>query len=246
MSKSTLKWLYLTVPVGIGVTSVAVAMGLWFYPAADIVAADPTPAPERITRSDAAGLGEPQASLSTSSLPVYRLPDFSLTGRVSRREPAPPAWDPRVAAGPFPTIEGRPGSVARSSVRNPGVTIRSATVARKHERVVARKEPETLPQVVATAPVTDTLASELRDRRREVERCADRNMIVGAKAPTSTGKIAVRWVVRPDGSADQVQVQENTVVDKKLSKCVVNTVNSWRFTPRTAGEAHLQSTFVFL
>jgi hypothetical protein len=100
--------------------------------------------------------------------------------------------------------------------------------------------------VVATAPVTDTLASELRDRRREVERCADRNMIVGAKAPTSTGKIAVRWVVRPDGSADQVQVQENTVVDKKLSKCVVNTVNSWRFTPRTAGEAHLQSTFVFL
>lgn len=241
MSKSTLKWLYLTVPVGIGVTSVALAMGLWFHPAADIAATDEAPISEGITHSDAAGLSEPQASM-----PIYRLPDFTLTGRLPRHEQAAPAWDPRITASPFPTIEGRPGPVARSSLRNPGVTIRGATVARKHERVVSRKEPEALPQVVATAPMTDTLASELRDRRREVERCADRNMIVGAKAPTSTGKIAVRWVVRPDGSADQVQVQENTVVDKKLSKCVVNTVNSWRFTPRTAGEAHLQSTFVFL
>ena len=250
MSNSTRKWLFLGVPLALGGlgTSVAVAMGFWFHPAADIATAETTRAAvvAGITRSDDAGLAEQVEPPDAN--PVYRLPDFTLTARYPRSELAPPAWDPSVAgARPFPRVEERPGAVARSSVRNPGVAIHGTTSApRKHERLVPRKAPEVLPQVVTTAPLPDTLASELRDHRREVERCADRNMIVGGKAPTSTGKIAVRWVVRPDGKSDQVQVDENTVVDKKLSKCVVNTVNSWRFSPRTEGDAHLRSTFVFL
>ena len=100
--------------------------------------------------------------------------------------------------------------------------------------------------MVVPAPMTSTLASELRDHRREIDRCAGRGMVVGGAVPPPTGKIAVRWVVRSDGSSDQVQVEENTLDDKKLSKCVVNAVNRWRFSPQAEGDAHLQSTFVFL
>jgi hypothetical protein len=252
MSKSTRKVLYLSVPLAlVGLGSVAVAMGFWLHPAAKIVAAEETSptVTSGIPRSDDA-VSVPQEEAAPDEVPSYtlRLPDFSLTGRYSRPEPMPPAWDPRLGlARPFPRIQERPGAVAGSRVRNPGVAIRGTTAApRKRERQVAQKAPETMPQVMTTAPLPSTLASELKDHQREVERCADRNMVVGGKAPTSTGKIAVRWVVRSDGSSDQVQVDENTVIDKKLSKCVVNTVNRWRFTPRNEGEAHLKSTFVFL
>ena len=245
MSKSTSKWLWLGVPVGVvAVGSVAVAMGFWIHPAADHAATDRarSATEDTITRSDAAALIEPM-----QPAPFYRLPDFALIGRYSHGLSPAPAWDPSAVAGPFPRIEDRPGPVARSSLRNPGVTIRGTTLARKRERVVPTKtSPSTLPQVVATAPLPNTLASELKDRRRDIDRCAGKQMVVGGAMAPPTGKIAVRWVVRADGSSSQVQVQENTVDDKKLSKCVLNTVHHWRFSPPTEGDAHVQSTFVFL
>ena len=251
MSKSTRKVLYLSVPLAlVGLGSVAVAMGYWFHPAANVVAAEETrpTVTNGISRSDDAVLdAQEEATPDQVAGLTLRLPDFTLTGHYTRPEPMPPAWDPRLGlARPFPSIEERSGTVAGSRLRNPGVAIRGTTsAARKRERQVAQQAPETIPQVLTVA-VTSTLSSELRDRQRDVERCADRNTVVGGKAATSTGKIAVRWVVRSDGSSDQVQVDENTVIDKKLSKCVVNAVNRWRFSPRTEGDAHLKSTFVFL
>ena len=79
MSKSTSKWLWLGVPVGIvAVGSVAVAMGFWIHPTADHAATDRTHSAneDTITRSDAESLIEPM-----QPAPLYRLPDFALIGR---------------------------------------------------------------------------------------------------------------------------------------------------------------------
>jgi Gram-negative bacterial TonB protein C-terminal len=61
------------------------------------------------------------------------------------------------------------------------------------------------------------------------------------------GKVAVRWVVDPDGSVSKAEVkQASPGFSEKLSGCVTTAVLTWRFPkPRGGGVALVTYPFIF-
>jgi hypothetical protein len=154
-------------------------------------------------------------------------------------------WDMTASsnASPLRLSDGL-GRWASVGLRDPGVRIAKAETAGSVERRVRRlsPSPEPPPGLLSGA----RLALESRAGRREIDRCAGRDLVPGGSVRPAAGKLVLRWVVRSDGSLGDLKVQEDSLHDARLSKCVVNAVRRWKFTPPTGGDAAVQSTFMFL
>lgn len=59
-----------------------------------------------------------------------------------------------------------------------------------------------------------------------------------AAAPGLRGRVAIRWTIRPDGTASDAEVDagSTTLQDAELHACMKTRLESWRFPPSGDGE----------
>ena len=195
---------------------------------------------------------QPPGAVSESTyvrLPALMLlPEVTIQGRFPQSTPSYP-WMSNYAAAPFPRESNVVGRLASARVQNPGVRIGRAYAEKRVEkpvRHVARPQAVVAAEAIPVAAPVVSMDSEINGRRREISECASRGQAPGSRSEPPSGKIALRWVVRADGSSGDVQVKENTVIDGKVSRCVLDTVRRWKFSAPPAGDAPTESTFVFL
>ncbi len=156
-------------------------------------------------------------------------------------------WDMRSRAGKFPQrMSGDFGHLANIALRKPGVRIARASTGERAERTVRLSgQPSTElppPGLLGGA----RLAAEMKGHRRQVDRCAGKGLVPGGTVSPPAGKLSLSWVVGSDGSSGDLKVLANTLDDASLSKCILDAVGRWKFTPPTDGVAPVQSTFMFL
>jgi hypothetical protein len=138
--------------------------------------------------------------------------------------------------------EGR-GRVGRMRPRDASGHIRPASPHKVEEtpaaEVVREQQPARAQGVLDPGSLEDTI----QRHRSEIRACGEPTPTRGGRR--AHGKLALRWIVRPDGRADNVEIRENTVDDPRLTRCVVNSLERWQFDAPEGGPARVSSTFVF-
>ncbi len=154
-------------------------------------------------------------------------------------------WDMRSRSMGSPkTLSNGSGRLAKSGLRKSGVAIASGSTGTGAERLVSPGVPssESPPAGLVGGA---RLAAEIKAHKRGVDRCAGKGLVPGGSVSAPAGKLSLSWVIRSDGSSSNLAVLQNTLGDSRLSKCVVDAVSRWRFTPPSA-DTSIQSTFMFL
>lgn len=158
--------------------------------------------------------------------------------------------DRSVPATAFLTEPFHSGVLGQSLVRNSGLRIdEPPNLNQKRERRATRLIRRPLLRE-RMAPESDNRARgqvvEKRERQRAIDRCAGKGVTIRGSATAPSGKLALRWIIRTDGSPNNLEIREDTLRDLKLSRCILNAVRMWRFSPPARGEESAQSTFIFL
>jgi TonB family protein len=138
---------------------------------------------------------------------------------------------------------GRLGRLRPADVRG---RIRPAATDRIDEPPVPQIARSTAPVPAAEGVLeASKLERTIKLHRAEIQACASDpdGARYGGKPK---GKVALRWIVRPDGAARNVEIAESSVGDPRVSRCVAEAVGRWRFARPEGGAAAVTSTFVFL
>jgi hypothetical protein len=86
-----------------------------------------------------------------------------------------------------------------------------------------------------------TVARSVRDHAPAVKGCYD--AAIGKKhAPT--GKLTMAWTINAAGKVEAVRVEKDDIRDARLTSCLRNTIEGWRFTP-PAEPVEVSFPFVF-
>jgi len=86
-----------------------------------------------------------------------------------------------------------------------------------------------------------TVARSVRDHAPAVRGCYD--AAIGKKhAPT--GKLIMAWTINAAGKVEAVRVEKDDIRDARLTSCLRNTIEGWRFTP-PAEPVEVSFPFVF-
>jgi TonB family protein len=86
------------------------------------------------------------------------------------------------------------------------------------------------------------IRSVIAAHRDEIRTCYERAL---EHVPQLWGKVTVRFVINPDGSATAPSTVESTVGNRELEQCIFRKLVTWRF-PRTANGIPVVVTYPFL
>jgi TonB family protein len=87
----------------------------------------------------------------------------------------------------------------------------------------------------------DEVRQVIRANAHEVRACYERHAM---KQKSSTGRVRLDLVVRPDGKVDTVQVDAEGVRGTRFSRCVEQRARSWQF-PESTGSTEVEYPFLF-
>lgn len=76
----------------------------------------------------------------------------------------------------------------------------------------------------------------------QVRFCYEQQLI---ELPTLSGKVAVKFVIAPDGSVSSAQAVENTSGNLAFQNCIAARVRTWRF-PKPKGNGSVIVTYPFV
>jgi hypothetical protein len=93
------------------------------------------------------------------------------------------------------------------------------------------------------SPYVQDIQSTIKDHRKDVESCYDSYLKV---KPNAQGKMMLKWTIRSDGFAKNIQVANNTFGDETVFSCMANGIKTWKFpTPPKDQEADVSYPFLF-
>ncbi len=88
----------------------------------------------------------------------------------------------------------------------------------------------------------DVIMKVIQANQRQIRVCYE---IALQEKPALAGKVAVAWVIGPDGSVPLVNVTEDTMGDPRVGECVVARIRRWVF-PKPEGGGIVNVTFPWL
>jgi len=66
----------------------------------------------------------------------------------------------------------------------------------------------------------------VRQRKMAIQSCYEKEL---KRNPTLRGRIVVRFVISPQGRAQDIEIEENTVGSEAVAGCIRNVVRAWTF-----------------
>ena len=125
---------------------------------------------------------------------------------------------------------GRCGSVPRIGYTRCGGVIRDDVMIRPciHHEVMGSLARETVRRVISR-------------HRHEIRFCYERRL---ASRPGLSGRIALRWVIAPEGRVHSAAIEQSELGDPETERCVEQAVRRWSY-PRSDGVTAVQYAFVF-
>ena len=83
----------------------------------------------------------------------------------------------------------------------------------------------------------------VRQHMGELRACYEKEL---AKVKGLHGRIAVVWLISPQGAVTKALVKETTMKNKNVENCIVNSIKFWRFpAPKGGGMVQIEYPFVF-
>ena len=87
------------------------------------------------------------------------------------------------------------------------------------------------------------VSAVIRSHLNEIRHCYEQLL---QRAPSSAGKVQVKFTVAPSGRVSAASVANSTISDAQLQGCIVGKVRSWSFpVPRGGQPVHVDYPFVF-
>jgi TonB family protein len=86
------------------------------------------------------------------------------------------------------------------------------------------------------------LARVIRQGMAAIRACYERAL---KRDPRLAGKLVLRFTITPAGTVSAVDLDEDTLRDPELARCLRETFLRWRFPAPTGGPAEISYPFVF-
>jgi hypothetical protein len=84
--------------------------------------------------------------------------------------------------------------------------------------------------------------TKVRTRLGEIKACYEQAL---QRNPTLSGRLVIRWTITETGAASEVGIEENTLGDGEVARCIVAHVASWAFPAPSAGPVEVSFPFYF-
>lgn len=193
----------------------------------------PTEVPDLTVPPPVAAKVPPGRSRSTTATPSD---DSRPRGREADGDGLDDDLDPADAVeGPFS------GSVVGGTI-GPGAPVRTPSVPPSHGAPArADSGRESRGRATVTASLGPDFMQVVRQHQTKLKACVDRHHL---EFPGWTGKLVVRWTIRPDGTVKNVVVTSAELLDTPIAACVVQAIQGWKF-PAGAAEATVTVPFTF-
>jgi TonB family protein len=150
------------------------------------------------------------------------------------------ASDDRLAG--LPQGAGAAGRIAEVRDLRPGGGIAAPVdVGPRHERSV--------PKVSAERPLIEDgkanpteVARVIRQGLAAIRGCYERGL---KRDPRLAGKLILRFTVTPAGTVTHIEIEDDSLGDEEVARCLRALVARWRFPPPQGGPAEIAFPFVF-
>jgi TonB family protein len=105
------------------------------------------------------------------------------------------------------------------------------------------------PQVADATPEVDSsevspkdLARFIQRMKASIQRCYEKEL---KRDPSLKGRVLVRFNLKPDGRAGNVEVEESTLRSDGVSSCIITTIRGWKFPFQPSDEVPVSYPFIF-
>ncbi|RKH50906.1 AgmX/PglI C-terminal domain-containing protein [Corallococcus aberystwythensis] len=112
-----------------------------------------------------------------------------------------------------------------------------------------RKQVVKVPQVADAVPEVDSsevspkdLARFIQRMKASIQRCYEKEL---KRDPTLKGRVMVRFNLKPDGRAGNVEVDESTLRSEGVSSCIITTIRGWKFPFQPSDDVPVSYPFIF-
>ncbi|NOK15664.1 AgmX/PglI C-terminal domain-containing protein [Corallococcus carmarthensis] len=106
-----------------------------------------------------------------------------------------------------------------------------------------------VPQVADAVPEVDSsevspkdLARFIQRMKASIQRCYEKEL---KRDPTLKGRVMVRFNLKPDGRAGNVEVDESTLRSEGVSSCIITTIRGWKFPFQPSDDVPVSYPFIF-
>ncbi|GMU08783.1 AgmX/PglI C-terminal domain-containing protein [Corallococcus caeni] len=112
-----------------------------------------------------------------------------------------------------------------------------------------QKQAVKVPQVADAVPEVDSsevspkdLARFIQRMKASIQRCYEKEL---KRDPTLKGRVMVRFNLKPDGRAGNVEVDESTLRSEGVSSCIITTIRGWKFPFQPSDDVPVSYPFIF-
>ncbi|WP_404364268.1 TonB family protein [Corallococcus coralloides] len=112
-----------------------------------------------------------------------------------------------------------------------------------------QKQAVKVPQVADSVPEVDSsevspkeLARFIQRMKASIQRCYEKEL---KRDPTLKGRVMVRFNLKPDGRAGNVEVEESTLRSEGVSSCIITTIRAWKFPFQPSDDVPVSYPFIF-
>ena len=117
-------------------------------------------------------------------------------------------------------------AVVRGQIRDEGGATRRGRL-RTRSQILVRPDSDELVDGTFDCAFDPAIVTRfIRDHIRAVQTCYETEL---ARDPTLSGRLLLRFTIRPDGHVEQVTVPESTLGSENVAGCMRRLVDSWRF-----------------
>ncbi|MCK5690354.1 AgmX/PglI C-terminal domain-containing protein [Myxococcota bacterium] len=161
----------------------------------------------------------------------------SCTSPLPLESPPPqtqPYDEPAPKPHPYPQVEAQPLSIqaSPSSPASGGVG------------------PKLVPKPTPAAWLLEPMGSiekaliqrVINVEKNAIRECYERGL---KKLPTLHGKISLKWQILADGRVGEIMINESTLGNEEVEKCITDSIKSWVFSPPAGGWVEVNYPFVF-
>jgi TonB family protein len=148
------------------------------------------------------------------------------------------------------------GTGEGSGISNPqgGAVGKAATIGAQGTTGVGTvntgpKQAVKAPQVADATPEVDSsevspkdLARFIQRMKASIQRCYEKEL---KRDPTLKGRVLVRFNLKPDGRAGNVEVDESTLRSDGVSSCIITTIRGWKFPFQPSDDVPVSYPFIF-
>ena len=112
-----------------------------------------------------------------------------------------------------------------------------------------RKQTVKVPQVADAVPEVDSsevspkaLGRFIQSRKASIQACYEKEL---KRYPTLKGRVMVRFNLKPNGRAGDVEVDESTLGSEGVSSCIITTIRGWKFPFEPSDDVPVSYPFIF-